>query len=58
VEKAPFVSKRNCSVSENYMRRQEKDKITNENAKMFIKLATIKSDLSTKLNIKNHQEQV
>ena len=57
VEKAPFVSKRNFSVSENYLRRQEKDKITHENAKMFIKLATIKSDLKTRLNIKTHQEQ-
>jgi hypothetical protein len=49
--------KRENSISENYLRRQEKIKITSENTKMFIKLATIKSDLMSKLNIRDHQKR-
>lgn len=49
--------RRDNSMSDNYLRRQEKYKITAENAKMFIKLATIKSDLMSKLNIRDHQKK-
>jgi hypothetical protein len=55
--KGSLVQKKNNHKSESYIKKQEKSKIIEDNAKLFVKLSSMKSDLMERLNIKDHQKK-